>query len=418
MERGDGLLGEIMARAKADPALREIQQKYASSGISSWVQEEEQALLFGVGAFAPGNGRMVEIGSYEGGSSCFLAAGLKRRGQGRLTCIDPFLGGPVWLGIGPHRRSLNIFRQGMKACDVEDWIDVRVGDSATVAAVWPGEPVAVVFIDGDHSFLGALRDFESWLPKVIPGGLILIDNAADPCCPGVSKLAEMINTFRSVRYLGAVGACGNMVFQRTDVPAWEALDEISAACTALGVHRSWDMIPLHETTLPPNYNKSRDWTDVTLDEPYQLAFLARCGAGDYGYTTASRPADRALIRALSRDRGDGKVVKLGGMADKVRRVLSPPNPRFRVILCAPEEAGRYAPQLLPGGLLLASPASDDPEASAASVRAFLDAGLEGAGKGNRMIHGIWQPYQLASDLLLTHAMAAGRPGFHRDRKAS
>jgi predicted O-methyltransferase YrrM len=419
MESSDGLLGEIMARAKAEPALEEIQEKFAHSGIQSWIHEEEQTLLFGVGCFAPGRGRMVEIGSFQGGSSCFLAAGLKRRGQGRLTCIDPFLGGPPWLGMAPQQHTLKIFRNGIKACGVEDWVDARVGDSAAVAAIWPSEPVDVAFIDGDHSFLGALRDFESWLPKVVPGGWILIDNATDPGCPGVIELVELIKTLSSVRFLGAVGKYGNAVFLRNDVPLWEALDELSRACAAKGVFRPWDMTMLHAMDLPPNYLKSKDWTDPTLDIPYQLAFLARCGAGDYGYTASSRPADRALLRALCRDRGDGKVIELGGMADKIRNLLSPPSAHFRVILCAPEEAKLYAPRLLPGGLLLASlPVTGDHEVSRAGLNAYRALGIMPDLIGGRMIHGVWQPHLLTSETILASAMASGGPGVRPQRKAS
>src|SRR5262245_53878638 len=112
MERGDYSLAELIGRAKADPALGEIQRKYAGSGITSWVAEVEQALLFAVGAYTPGAGSIVEIGSFQGGSACFLAAGLERRGRGRLTCIDAFLGAPPWLGTAPQQRTLETFRRG------------------------------------------------------------------------------------------------------------------------------------------------------------------------------------------------------------------------------------------------------------------------------------------------------------------
>jgi hypothetical protein len=306
----------------------------------------------------------------------------------------------------------------MRACGVEDWVDVRVGDSANVAAVWPGEPVSAAFIDGDHSFLGALKDFEAWLPKVVPGGLILIDNTADPGCTGVGELARLVGTLASVRPLGVLGGSGNAVFRKNDVPAWEALDELGRACAARGIYRPWDMTPLHRSAMPPNYRRSRDWSDGTLDEPYQLAFLARCGRGDYGYTAGSRPADRAMIRALSRDRGDGKVVKLGGVGAKIRGLFSPPEPHFRVILCAPEEARACAPRLIPGGILLARPDADDPGATPAALKAFHDAGLEGAGLGNRLIHGIWQPQLLTPDMIFANAMATFREGPGRARMAS
>src|SRR5947209_8230733 len=86
MRPAEGLLGQIIGRAKADPALQEIRLKYFKSGILSWLTLPEQALLFGVGAYADGEGSVVEVGSFQGGSACFLAAGIAKRGRGRLTC--------------------------------------------------------------------------------------------------------------------------------------------------------------------------------------------------------------------------------------------------------------------------------------------------------------------------------------------
>src|SRR3954452_5130027 len=127
-----------------------------------------------------------------------------------------------------------------------------------------------------------------------------------------------------------------------------------------------------------------------------------------------------MIRGLSRDRRDGKVFELGGMADRVRTMLYPPTAHFRVILCAPEEARRYSPRLLPGGLMLANiPDSDDPQAIPAGLKTFQDAELQAVGfTGNRMLHGIWQPHKLTSDFIFANAMADVAPGVRLDRKAS
>lgn len=406
MQPGKGMLGEIMGRAKADPALRDIQRKYADSGILSWLKEDEQALLFGAGAYSQGEGRIVEVGSFQGGSACFLAAGIARRGRGRLTCIDPFLGAPPWLGTAPHQRTLEIFRRGTQACGVHDWIDARVGDSPAVSAIWPAEPIDVAFIDGDHSFQGALRDFECWAPKLSAGGLLLIDNADDPGVPEVKELAALVQGLRSFEYLDSVGDFGVAVFRRTELPAWEMLSELSRVCADRQVYRPWDLSPLHGTGLPAHFLKSKDWTDGRLDEPYQLGFLARCGPGHYGYTAASSPTDRAILRALSKDRGDGSVVEVGGMADRLRTLLRQPGSSFRVILCAPDEVKKLASSLLPGGLILARiPATDDQHAIQAAVACFRDTGFKGGSVlHNSLLFGIWQPYRLNPETIVEYAM--------------
>jgi predicted O-methyltransferase YrrM len=407
MQPGKGMLGEIVARAKADPALGEIRRKFAESGIQSWVREDEQSLLFGLGAFAPGEGRIVEVGSFQGGSACFLAAGLARRGRGRLTCIDPFLGAPPWLGTAPHQRTLEIFRRGTRSCGLESWIDVRVGDSPSVSSVWPGEPLDAAFIDGDHSFQGALRDFECWAPKLTPGGLMLIDDIDDPGVPEVKELAELIQGLGSFEVLDSIGDFGIAVFRRTEMPAWEMMEELSACCAERGVYRPWDLTPLHRTGLPPEFLRSKEWKDNSLDEPYQLGFLARCGPGHYGYTPATRPSDRALLRALSNDRNDGNVIELGGFGDRIRTILRQPGPLFRVIFCAPDEVRRLSSSLLPGGLILARiPKTDDASALLAAVACFEDTGFKGSVLQNSILFGIYQPHLLNAETTVDLAMRA------------
>ncbi len=50
-----------------------------------------------------------------------------------------------------------------------------IGNSGAVADQVPDE-IDILYIDGDHSFKAAKRDFETYLPKMRKGGLILIDD--------------------------------------------------------------------------------------------------------------------------------------------------------------------------------------------------------------------------------------------------
>ena len=368
-------LDDLVARSKADPVFSAIYHKVNDAKIMNWLQEEEKALHFAVGAYTGGTGSIIEIGSFQGGSACFLAAGLARRGQGRLICIDPHLGAPLWFGTAPYQHTLKIFQEKTAQCGVSDWIDVRVGESAAVAATWPAEPIDTVFIDGDHTFAGALTDFECWGPKLRPGGLVMIDDADDPSVPGLLEMIAFVKTLGSVKWVGQIQ--GIAVFERTGMPARAMMDELSAACVRKQVYRPWNLRPLHEVGLPKNYRASKDWADGPLDVIYQLGFLARCGAGAYGYTAATRAADRAVLQALSRDRGDGDIVELSPPADDGRDVLRQFPTRFRVLLATPEEASLYAPLLLPGGMMAAGLPSQDLPVIASGKEHFARAGLVG-----------------------------------------
>lgn len=48
------------------------------------------------------------------------------------------------------------------------------GDSKVVGKSWVGDPIELLFIDGDHSYEGCLGDLVAWTPHVSPGGLIII----------------------------------------------------------------------------------------------------------------------------------------------------------------------------------------------------------------------------------------------------
>jgi predicted O-methyltransferase YrrM len=386
---------EWVARARADEAFQRHARRFAETKVAHWLGDEEMALHFGVAAYAPGAGTVVELGSFEGGSAAFLAAGLRARGGGRLVAIDPHLGGPPWLGLGPQQRTLSKFRHNMRALDLERWVEVWPGDSSSVAAVWPGEPIDAVFIDGDHSFLGALKDFECWAPKVRAGGLVLFDDADDAALPELLGLIEHVKTLSSVTYLATVQ--GIAVFRRGDAPPAELFADMARANRRRGLVRPWDLSRLHETPLPARFGRTPVGGEQGAEAEYLLCFLARCGAGAYGYTAASAPADRTILGAVAADRGDGPLGEVRGGEGR----------RYRAITCAADEAAALAPNLLPGGVMTCrDPSAPATDATALGTRRkLIAAGLEGCGWGGAIHWGVWQAGHLSSDAIIAYAMS-------------
>jgi predicted O-methyltransferase YrrM len=388
-------LRDLVAHTRTDPAFESLRQRVEDANVQSWLKEGEKALLFGIGAFASGTGRLVEIGSWHGSSACFMAGGIARRGQGRLTCIDPHLAGPTWLGLGPARGTYSRFREVTEAVGVSGLIDARVGDSVAVAAAWPAEPIDAVFIDGDHSFTGALKDFECWAPKVRPGGLVLVDDADDPALPGVLDLIEMLKGVEGVTWLETFD--GFAVFRRDEIAAWTMLESLRDQLAPRGIHRPWNMLALHEVPLPSSFGRSRTWTDAGLDTAYELCFLARCGPGPYGYTPGSAEEDRSLLHALCLDREDGEVVPVDAGAPAL----------FRAVLCRPEEAAECAPLLQPGGVLIARDTEGgDDERELRAHRLLEEAELDGCGWFEATHWAVRLPHRLSADAIVEFAISA------------
>jgi hypothetical protein len=327
--------------------------------------------------------------------------------------VDPHLGAPPWFGLAPHKRTLDVFKGVVGRCGLDRWVRPHLSDSASLAAVWPAEGVDAVLIDGDHSFLGALKDFEGWAPKVKPGGLVLFDDAGGPLAE-LNELIDLVRGLRSVSYAGIVD--GIAVFERNPVDAWSMLDELSAALAARRVYRPWDLAPLHGTATPPRYRggggyptaEGGGWPNFELGEAYMIAFHARCGPGPYGYTAGTRREDQAVLDALSRDRRDGPVVELDGLGARLGKLIGRPagGGGFRAILCRPEEAATYAQKLMLGGALFARHDLPPGHESTLKIRQdLLDAGLTGVGATANLHWGIWQPHHLSPEAIIHYAMS-------------
>jgi predicted O-methyltransferase YrrM len=405
-------LGALIEKAKEDPAFHEVARGVEESGSHTWLEPDEKALLFGLGAFATGDGRIVEIGAFEGGSGSFLAGGIRRRGRGRLHSVDPHLGAPPWFGLAPHKRTLGAFQKCLAHCGLTEWVQTHLGDSGSVAAVWPGEPIDAILIDGDHSYLGALADFECWAPKVRPGGLILFDDVGGTKAE-LNELVEHLKALESISSLGAIGEIA--AFRRTETSSWALLAELSAVLAARRVPRPWDLSWLHATGAPAHYRQTDDWPNVEIGEAYMVGFFARCGAGPYGYTTATPPAERAFLHAISHDRADGPIVRLDGWAERVRALAGCPTTGFRVLFCLPDEAPALASRLLDGGVLVARDPVEQVAGRRVVVRrGLLDAGLSGIGGDAGLYWGVRRPDHLSPNAVLHHAQqTAGPAPFYR-----
>lgn len=110
----------------------------------------------------------VEIGSYVGASSCFIAAGALKGRRGRLLyCVDTWKNDAMTEG---HKDTYDSFIENTKK--YKDIIVPLKGTSAEVSPRFDGK-IDFLFIDGDHTYEGVKLDVESWFPKLKPGALVV-----------------------------------------------------------------------------------------------------------------------------------------------------------------------------------------------------------------------------------------------------
>jgi MMP 1-O-methyltransferase len=153
--------------------------------IPGWTRGDEARALARA-AHGLGQGAViVEIGSFLGRSTVLLAGSRKLRGSGLVHAIDPFdasgdsFSRPVYRSIQELRHTplRRAFEENIERAGVTPWVMVHEGTGVQIAGTWAA-PVDMLFLDGDHSYAGVRPTYESWIPFLVPGGLIAVHNSS------------------------------------------------------------------------------------------------------------------------------------------------------------------------------------------------------------------------------------------------
>lgn len=111
----------------------------------------------------------VEVGSYLGASSLFIASGLERRADGsRLYCVDTWENDAMTEG---SKDTFGVFMSNVGSSTTT--IEPLRGRSTDIAADF-SEKIDFLFLDGDHDYSGVKADIDAWLPKLKPGATIAL----------------------------------------------------------------------------------------------------------------------------------------------------------------------------------------------------------------------------------------------------
>ncbi len=206
-----------------DPELRA-----AAEAAPGFMPPAEGLALYAAAVQVAGNGLVLEVGTYCGKSTIYLAAAVRRHG-GVVVTVDHHRGSeehqPGWEyhdralvdPVAGRLDTLPTMRRTLHAAGVEDAVVAVVGRSATVARLW-ATPLAMVFIDGGHTDEAANADYEGWAPHVMAGGLLAIhDVFPDPADGGqapyhIYRRALDSGAFRLSSVTGSL-----RVLRRTDI---------------------------------------------------------------------------------------------------------------------------------------------------------------------------------------------------------
>jgi predicted O-methyltransferase YrrM len=155
--------------------------------VDGWLSDAQGRALFRAAAETTGRGAIVEIGSWKGRSTTWLASGARLAG-GRVYAIDPHCRSREH----PSAETLDEFLGNLARNGLADIVEPLVMTSEAAAAHIEG-PVELLFIDGDHSYEAVRRDAELWLPRLIEGGTVMFHDVATAAYSGPRRVVrEMV----------------------------------------------------------------------------------------------------------------------------------------------------------------------------------------------------------------------------------
>jgi predicted O-methyltransferase YrrM len=114
----------------------------------------ERQLLARLAQAVPAGGLIVEIGTMYGGTTAALALAAP---QARLITIDNF----SWHPPDDQPSSKELVARNMAALGIEN-VTIIEGDSRHVGKKWPGEPIALLWVDGGHEYAEAKADLDNF----------------------------------------------------------------------------------------------------------------------------------------------------------------------------------------------------------------------------------------------------------------
>ena len=129
---------------------------------------------------------IVEIGIYEGASSCWWSDNLLEHPESRLYCIDPFLGNIEYQQARENLPTLDQIEYTAKSNIAKSKHPGKV--TVLKGASWDLYPdfartlqeqnqqIDILYIDGEHTPTAVCRDIALYAPLVRRGGAIIIDD--------------------------------------------------------------------------------------------------------------------------------------------------------------------------------------------------------------------------------------------------
>lgn len=151
-----------------------------SLAIPGMITPEAGKFLFSLCYMQDLKGDVIEIGSWQGRSSIFLARAVKESKNGKFYAIDHF-GGNVgkeesYKVDGSLCNLKDSFNRNISKFGLDNVVNLLDMINVEAAKEVKGSVVRFLFIDGDHTREGVQKDIELFFPLLTKGSIVVFDD--------------------------------------------------------------------------------------------------------------------------------------------------------------------------------------------------------------------------------------------------
>lgn len=168
---------------------------------------EVRFLALAAATLPPSLGEVLEIGCFKGKSTTVLAKSVSLAGGDRVVAVDPLtLPASTDPAIETGVSLPDVFRNTLATNDVEDLVEFHQMLSQELATTWD-RPLRFLWVDGDHTYIGAKTDFDSFAQHLRPGAVVALHDVLHPAEGPIRTFCEQVLLSSS---FGACGLCGSI----------------------------------------------------------------------------------------------------------------------------------------------------------------------------------------------------------------
>ncbi len=166
-----------------------------SNNIQGMISNRAGEELFSLAYMQALDGDIVEVGSFQGKSTFFLASAVKYSGNGKMIAIDHFQGN---LGKEKFYRvnndpAFNLedgFVNNIKKANLDKTVTLINQSNEQAVKFIEDKSIRFLFIDSDHTAEGVYKDLNLFRNKLKRKAIIAFDDYSQKTFPGVVEVSN------------------------------------------------------------------------------------------------------------------------------------------------------------------------------------------------------------------------------------